>query len=221
MQVPVLTYPILLPSPIPDSLEITYYIATQYPSLIPDNHKAQIIELLKELHSINYFSLSFGSRPASADAQKAAVEQKLAQTGISEKYRKALEYKLTMYATWTSLCRRPIAKMKNFSVQNEKVNGVTAAEIETQINHAKTFLEKIAKLYEPSKGQWLWGRTSPTVLDVHVAVFLVRLHDVGRAVLVPEKLVPFYEVVMEMREWSDVYQGRSTMFGVVRTKESL
>jgi hypothetical protein len=92
----VLTHPTRLAKPIADSLDITYYITTQYPSLLPENYKDQIVELLNELHSINYFSLSFASKPAAANAQKVAVEQKLAQTGISEKYRKALEYKMTM-----------------------------------------------------------------------------------------------------------------------------
>jgi glutathione S-transferase len=94
----VLTHPIILPKPIADSLDITYYITTQYPNLLPENHKDQIIELLKQLHNINYFSLSFGSKPAAANAQKLAVEEKLAQSAISEKYRRALEYKMMMYA---------------------------------------------------------------------------------------------------------------------------
>ena len=95
-QVPVLDHPSKLPKPMPDSLDITYYITTQYPNLIPENIKDDIVELLNELHSINFFSLSFGSNPAAATPQKTSVEAKLAQPGISEKYRKALEYKLMM-----------------------------------------------------------------------------------------------------------------------------
>ncbi|KAE9379703.1 hypothetical protein N431DRAFT_398147 [Stipitochalara longipes BDJ] len=194
-QVPVLKHPGLLIKPIPDSLDITYYIAKQYPSLIPEDKKDQIIELLQELHNINYFSLSFGSRPAAVNAQTAAVNERLAQPGISEKYRKALEYKMTV-------------------VQNEKVNGVIPAEIEAQQKNTRTFLEKIAKIYDPNSGPWLWGRTSPTALDVQLAILLARLHDVGRAVLVPEHLVPFYFMVLETKEWQNVYQGRKTMIGV-------
>ena len=100
------------------------------------------------------------------------------------------------------------------SVQNEKVNGVTLEEIDSQKYNAYEFLQKIAELYEPDKGPWLWGRSSPSALDVHVAVFLGRLHDVGRAELVPEKLVPFYDMAKETKEWNDVYQGRKTMIGV-------
>lgn len=91
-----LKHPTLLPKPMAESLDITYFIAERYPSLLPEEKRDQIIELLNELHDINYFSPSFGSKPAAAKAQKAAVEEKLAQPGISENYRKALEYKLTV-----------------------------------------------------------------------------------------------------------------------------
>jgi hypothetical protein len=99
------------------------------------------------------------------------------------------------------------------SIRNEKINGITPAEIETQISNAKTFLEKIEKIYDSSSGPWLWGRTSPTALDVHVAIFLARLHDVGRATLVPGHLLPFYFSATETQGWKDVYQGRKTMIG--------
>lgn len=76
------------------------------------------------------------------------------------------------------------------------------------------FLEKIAKLYRPTSGPWLWARTSPTVLDVQVAIFLGRLIDVGRDVLIPKDLIPFYSGVRETEEWNRVFQGRKTLIGV-------
>jgi len=48
------------------------------------------------LHGINYFSLSFGSKPAAAKAQELAMKKKIAVPGLSEKYREALEFKLKM-----------------------------------------------------------------------------------------------------------------------------
>lgn len=80
----------------PDSLDITYYITTQYPNLIPEAMKDDLIELLNELHSINIFLLSYGNNPAAATPQLGAIEAKLSQPGISEKYREALEYKKMM-----------------------------------------------------------------------------------------------------------------------------
>lgn len=91
-----LTHPSELPTPIADSLDITHFIASNYPGLLPPSHKNEIIELLRELHSINYFSLSFGSKPAAAKGQELAVEKKIADPNISEKYRRALEFKLKM-----------------------------------------------------------------------------------------------------------------------------
>ncbi len=106
-------------------------------------------------------------------------------------------------------------------MQNEKVNGVTADEIETQITNTKAFLNKVAKFYEPSNGTWLWGRITPTALDIHVAVFLARLEDVGRGELVPNELALFHEAVSKTTKWAEVYQGRSTMIGVASSKASL
>ena len=94
------------------------------------------------------------------------------------------------------------------------MNGVTDSEIETQVEKSKRFLVKIADLYEPSNGPWLWGHISPTALDAQVAVFIARLHDVGRGELVPEKLAKLCQHVIGMLEWQGLYQGRSTMFGV-------
>lgn len=69
-------------------------------------------------------------------------------------------------------------------------------------------------MYEPGNGPWLWGRISPTVLDIHVAIIIARLGDVGREALVPNNLGRFCDSVMEKKEWQDVYQSRCTMFGV-------
>jgi len=64
--------------------------------LIPASHSDQITDLLAELHALNYFSLSFPDRPAMALGFKTSIEKKLAGDP-SPRYRKALEYKLSMY----------------------------------------------------------------------------------------------------------------------------
>jgi hypothetical protein len=88
--------PALLDAPIPDSLEMTFYMASRYPDLIPRAHEVQIRQLLIDLHALNYFSLSFPGRPAVAQGFKDAVLRRLAGPDVSDRYRKALEYKLTM-----------------------------------------------------------------------------------------------------------------------------
>ncbi|TEY74219.1 hypothetical protein BOTCAL_0075g00210 [Botryotinia calthae] len=92
LQVPVLTSP-ALSKPIADSLEITYWLAKLYPSLIPESYSAQISSFLERLHALNFFSLSFPGRPQVANGFKAAAEKRLAGD-ISERYRKALLYKI-------------------------------------------------------------------------------------------------------------------------------
>jgi glutathione S-transferase len=93
IQVPVLAHPTLLSKPMPESLDITYYIAKHYPSLLPSSHKEEITALLAGLHDLNFFALSFGDEPVPATAKKAAIQEKLSRPGISERYRKALEDK--------------------------------------------------------------------------------------------------------------------------------
>jgi hypothetical protein len=93
-QVPVLTHPTGLSAPMPDSLAITMFLADRYPSLIPPTHGEEIRQLLNDLHSINYFSLSFPGRPQVANGFKAAVLKRLDRPGISQRYLTALKYKL-------------------------------------------------------------------------------------------------------------------------------
>ena len=83
-----------LKRPIADSLEITFFLAESYPSLIPDSHKEQIVSLLEELHSLNYFSLSFVGREHVADSFKKNVLDRLNTPDISRRYRDALTFKL-------------------------------------------------------------------------------------------------------------------------------
>jgi hypothetical protein len=82
--------------PMPDSLKQTYFLAERYPSLIPAAHDAQIRQLLRDLHALNYFSLSFPGRPHIAKGFEAAVLRRLEDPDISERYRKALEFKLNV-----------------------------------------------------------------------------------------------------------------------------
>jgi len=76
------------------------------------------------------------------------------------------------------------------------VNGVTDSEIKAQVENSKKFLAKIADLYEPANGPWIWGQRNPTALDVQVAVFIARLHDVRWCGLVPAKIAQLRENVI-------------------------
>jgi len=80
---------------IADSVDITHYLSHFYPSLIPTSHKEQIIKGIHDLHALNYFSLSFPGRDHVAQGFKTGVEKRLSGD-ISERYRKALQFKLGM-----------------------------------------------------------------------------------------------------------------------------
>lgn len=94
LQVPVLSSP-SLNKPIADSVDITHYLSHFYPSLIPISHKEQIIKGIRDLHALNYFSLSFPGRDHVAQGFKTGVEKRLSGD-ISERYREALHFKLGM-----------------------------------------------------------------------------------------------------------------------------
>jgi hypothetical protein len=100
------------------------------------------------------------------------------------------------------------------SIQSEKNHSASPEELDGEANNARTFLENIGELYNSSHGRWLWGQKMPTVLDVHVIIFLARLYDAGRAMLIPERLVPFYLMAIGTKEWQCVFEGRRTMVGL-------
>lgn len=79
--------------PIKESLDITYYFGEFYPTLFPSHLNEEIKDLLHELHSINYFSLTYTHKPQRASDMMSQVTSLLSQEEISERYRKALEFK--------------------------------------------------------------------------------------------------------------------------------
>ena len=63
---------------------------------MPATVEAEVHRYLTALHKINYFSLSFPGRPHVAKSFEDAIQKRLADPDISDRYRKALEFKLTM-----------------------------------------------------------------------------------------------------------------------------
>lgn len=92
LQVPAMTSQ-SLPSPLTDSVDITYYLCEHYPSLSPQAHRDTIKRLISELHDIQYLSLSFTPQQNRAKGITDAVEKLLERTDISDEYRKALKFK--------------------------------------------------------------------------------------------------------------------------------
>ena len=63
---------------------------------MPSTVESEVRRYLIALHEINYFSLSFFGRPQVANGFEDAIQKRLASSDISERYRKALEFKLTV-----------------------------------------------------------------------------------------------------------------------------
>jgi glutathione S-transferase len=101
--VPVLSSPSGVP--LPDSLKITWLLADKYPELIPESHEIKIRQLLIDLHALNYFSLSYPTRPQVARALESTVEKQLERNDVTARHRKALEFKLNVYGDCLTLLR--------------------------------------------------------------------------------------------------------------------
>jgi hypothetical protein len=74
-------------------LDITYYFCDVYTHLAPQPHYNTIVKLLKQLHQIQYLSLSFSPQQQRAKGISIAIEKLLERSDISKEYRQALEYK--------------------------------------------------------------------------------------------------------------------------------
>ncbi|KAM0166591.1 hypothetical protein ACHAQE_001397 [Botrytis cinerea] len=187
-QVPVLTSP-ALSKPIADSLEITHWLAKLYPLLIPESYSSQINSFLERLHALNFFSLSFPGRPQVANGFKAAAEKRLAGD-ITERYRKALLYKIEV-------------------LKRDKIGGLQPEVTAAMSKLAQTLLIDLESVLPiPDKdsvhhksGPWLFGLEHPTALDAHLLPFISRLRDVGRQELIPAKLGEYADLALETPEW--------------------
>ena len=82
--------------PMAQTTAISEYIAARYPELLPAEHAAKIHEMVHKMHEMNFFTLSFRGSPKLASGFADAALTRLADKSISDRYRKALEYKLAM-----------------------------------------------------------------------------------------------------------------------------
>ncbi|KAJ5157225.1 uncharacterized protein N7482_008325 [Penicillium canariense] len=184
-------------NPVPDSLEITHYIANVYPNVIPKSHRDEITALLKELHGLNFFSLSFTGRTGVAAGLAATVEKLLEDPTISGRYRKALEFKREV-------------------VQSSKIGGLKPETV-TEVEHrTKGVLDRLAKTLPENpqgsdSGPWLFGLQEPSALDAHSIMFVERMRDVGRLALVPDRLNAYSQEAADQAEFKHVLNGRRTM----------
>ncbi|KAH8658333.1 hypothetical protein BX600DRAFT_468996 [Xylariales sp. PMI_506] len=191
-EVPVLA-PVNSGKPIPDSLAITKFIAQTYPTLIPPSHTDEITGLLRDLHAINFFSLTFTGKPQGVSKSKDILQKKLEDGSISDRYRKAIAVKIDRLNT-------------------QKLAGLEPEAVEAAETSAQALTAKLdAILRGHPKSGWLFGLEHPSALDAHVVVFIKRMLDVNRGGLIPEGVKAYAEAAMAGEAWNHVMQGRNTM----------
>lgn len=110
-QVPAVTGP-KLPTPLTDSVDISYWLCGHYSNLLPPSHESTIRDMFTKLHDIRFFALSArrdsmppewqtnGIPPTAIDALLAKPDSE-----ISPEYRRALETKRELYA-----CHHPLVR---------------------------------------------------------------------------------------------------------------
>ena len=78
---------------LPESVDITLLMAKSYPNLLPTGHEQEIKRLLSELHTVNFFSLTFTGQHHVPRSWMQSLNQKL-DGDISERYRAAIKQKM-------------------------------------------------------------------------------------------------------------------------------
>ncbi|KAK6371464.1 hypothetical protein LTS17_008714 [Exophiala oligosperma] len=175
---------------IPDSLKMTFYMASKYPELMPVAHEKQIRQLLIDLHALNYFSLSFPGRMDVIQGIVDSIKTRLEDPTISNRYRKALEFKLSI-------------------VQKTKVDGLIPTEVTRMEQQARDLLASLDRMVGEEK-TWIFS-DKPTALDAHLVVFIARMTDVGRENIIPEGLRKYGARARQNPDWTSMMEGRKTM----------
>jgi hypothetical protein len=83
-----------LTTPLTSSLDISYWLCTKYPRLMPRKHELIIRRILVDLHGIEALSLS---TDRSGGFPCPAVDSLLAKSTLSTGYREALQRKRELY----------------------------------------------------------------------------------------------------------------------------
>jgi len=192
-QVPVLGSPVAFSFPLAQTTAISAYVSDRYPSLLPGAHAETIKKSLIKMHELNFFTLSFLKSPKLASGFADVVLKRLDKDGISEEYRKALEYKLMI-------------------LKRDKVDALQPEKMQSEVSKATAYLEEVASFLRPEAGPWMFGQQKPTALDAHLVVMIARLQDVGRDSIIPETLKKYGNMAMNTADWTEVMDGRRTMY---------
>jgi hypothetical protein len=202
--------PGFLQKPISDSLDITFWLCERHPDLRPREHAEYVNSVLQQLHAINFFTLSMRSVPERANMMEQSIQDKINAPELSERHRKALEYKLTV---WEQSQRCPSSVRADFHrTRSEKVEGVKPDVIKPEIERARTLLRKIDEMRNSNHGTstddaWIFGTTAPTALDTTLICFVARLMDVKLEEIIPAPLLSLTQKMRETAQFQEIWAG--------------
>lgn len=190
----------------PESTAISKFFGENFfPGLLGGQYKGDVDRLLGQLHQIQAFSLSIKSptEQQAVEVPDPGLNDLLARADISDKYRRALEYKKEHYDDNLAYALRPenIAKAK-----------AQAADLFNQLlllykqHHSGPATEQ-------EQNVWLFGAaTGPTILDAHAVALIARVDDAGQPELVPEELLTYARRIRSLPAWEAVNHGRKTIW---------
>ncbi|ETS80556.1 hypothetical protein PFICI_08085 [Pestalotiopsis fici W106-1] len=187
-----------LPTPLTDSLDISYWLCNHFPGLLPEAHKPVIQQFLTQLHGFEGLSLSV---PSKADRQEGvpnpSLDALLARSDITPEYKRALEYK------------------KKFHQETQEP-ALWEENVERAERLAKSVFDRVLRIHswpQHTSGPWIFGEAA-TVLDAHLVPLVARLLDCGRTDLVPDELQEYALAAMRGPEYQAVTHGRRTIWDV-------
>ncbi|OAA60070.1 Thioredoxin-like fold protein [Cordyceps fumosorosea ARSEF 2679] len=179
-----------LSQPMPESLDISYWLCSHFPHLLPEPNEAKIRKLLADIHAIQGLCLSIdkGDRMEKVPCD---ADEALERDDLRLEYRRALEYKQRIETLETAL---------------------TDGRVQEAEGQARDLFRDVVAVYNPSDDCILGN--GPTVLDGHLVPFIVRLLDCKREDLVPEALQKYARKHAASPQWNRVMHGRPTRWNV-------
>jgi len=151
--------------PIPETIEITRYLAPLIPSLFPKGKEQIIDDVLVDIHDINYWGISFGrenqsNRPHKGNETIEIIDKRLEDSTISSSYRTALQKKKAHH-------------------QSFKLDVLSPENVKTEHAKVRQLVTKIHTFWQESGGPWILG-SEFSVLDAHFTPVLGRLRNVSK-----------------------------------------
>ncbi|EGX90038.1 hypothetical protein CCM_06458 [Cordyceps militaris CM01] len=181
-----------LSQPMPESLDISYWLCSHYPHSLPKANESVIRQLLQDIHTIQGLCLSI-AKGQRMDKLPCDADEPLRRDDLSPKYRRALEYKQKVH-------------------RETLETALTDARVEEAEGQARDLFSGVMAVYNPGD-EWIFGK-NPTVLDGHLVPFIMRLLDCERDDLIPEALQKYGRIHAASRQWDRVMHGRPTKWNV-------